>query len=324
MSHKYSVSISQAACTILLIGFPCLAQIASPVKELSRAQEASVGGAGFTEIAAPGADFKTAVMVSVKTDIHGTRTKVDRSANATSAIYAGVSLPNALATPATPATSAAPPPGQIFNFKQSGDSAQGWATMSATGMPFLMTRAFGKATTSGTSTWTARVFVPVSQTNMYVRFTLPRVQVSGVNEADGPARYQSRFRAELMLNGHPVWSSEAIRLNEHNGTTGYSNNCPTSGQSDIATMFQTYGVAPYALSATDKNTWSTLNSVTLALGSFPAGQALDLSLVVRADTSVDSKCCFKNDELFCSGASATVDWDNSVAIPVRFWAGPAI
>jgi hypothetical protein len=145
--------------------------------------------------------------------------------------------------------------------------------------------------------------------------------VTGVNEADGPARYQSRFRAELLLNGHPVWSSEAIRLNEHNGITG---NCPTNGKYETATYFQTYGTAPYSLSTTDKLDWSTLNSVTLALGSYPAGQALDLSLVVRADTSVDNKCCFKNNEYFCTGATSTVEWDNSTAVPVRFWSGPAI
>jgi hypothetical protein len=246
---------------------------------------------------------------------------VDRSDAATSAVYAGVSLPNALVSTPSGATSGAPSTNQLFNFKQSGDSAQGWATMTATGMPFLLSRVFGKGTTSGTASWSARIFVPVSQTNMYVRFTLPRIQVQGVNESDGPSRYKSRFRAELMLNGHPVWSSEAIRLNEHNGTPGY---CPVNGKNEIATYLQTYGVAPASLSTTDKLDWSTLNSVTLALGSFPAGQALYLSLVVRADSAVDNKCCFKNNEYFCTGASAVVEWDSSVPIPVRFWSGPAI
>lgn len=329
MSHKYSIShnstsISQAACTILLIGFPCLAQLASPARELSRIEEATVGGAGFHEIASSSADFKTAAVVSVKTDSNGSRTSVDRSANAMSLVYAGASLPNALSGPAVPAQSGPPPVSQIFDFKKSGDSAQGWATMSATGMPFLLTRAFGKATVSGTSAWTARIFVPPSQTNMYVRFTLPKVQVVGVNEADGPSRYQARFRAELMLNGHPVWSSEAIRLNEFNGNPGY---CPDANFSQVHetnTYFQTYGAAPIGLSSTDKADWSSLNVVTLALGSFPAGQPLDLSLVVRADTSVDLKCCFKNNEYFCTGATSTVDWDNSTPTPVRFWSGPAI
>jgi hypothetical protein len=156
-----------------------------------------------------------------------------------------------------------------------------------------------------------------------VRFTLPQVQVRGVNEVDGPSRYQARFRAELMLNGHPVWSSEAIRLNEFNGNPY----CSTDNNSTVletSTLYQTFGSAPVGLSATDKNDFSSLNSITLALGSFPAGQALDLSLVVRSDTSVDNKCCVKNSEYFCTGASTTVDWDTSTAIPVRFWSGPAL
>src|SRR5262249_48185017 len=201
--------------------------------------------------------------------------------NNTAAVYAEISLPNALATPATPATAGAPPVSQIFDFKKSGDSAQGWATMTATGMPYVLTRAFGKASASGTATWMAHLVVPTQQTDMYVRFTLPRIQVTGTNEADGPSRYQSRFRAELLLNGHPVWSSEAIRVNEFNGNPSY---CPSdmSPIHETATFFQNYGSLPAGLSATDKLDWSSLNVVTLALGSFTAGQALDLSLVVRA------------------------------------------
>jgi hypothetical protein len=196
--------------------------------------------------------------------------------------------------------------------------------MSAAGLPYLYTRAFGKASASGTAAWTARIFVPTHATNMYVRFTLPQIQVKGVNEQDGPSRYQARFRAELLLNGHPVWSSEAIRLNVFNGNPGYCPDSNTSQVHEINTLYESYGTAPLGLSAADKNDWSTANPVTLALGSFPAGQALDLTLVVRADTSMDNKCCFKNNEYFCTGATSVVDWDAGVVTPVRFWGGPAI
>src|SRR5687768_10734474 len=100
MLHKYS---------ILLIGLPCLAELPSPVKELNRIEESLVGGSKFTEVPASSADFKTAAVVSVKTNTNGSKTSVDRSANATSAVYAGASLPNALPNPATPAVSSAPP-----------------------------------------------------------------------------------------------------------------------------------------------------------------------------------------------------------------------
>jgi hypothetical protein len=305
-----------------LAAVSCFAQSppVQPVRELTGSQESAVTGAGFTEIAASSANFKTAALVQVKSDINGARTAVDRSANAMSAVYAGVALDNALPSTPPPATGSAPPSSQIHDFKKSGDSAQGWATMSAGGMPFLLTRAFGKATASGTAAWTARLYVPAGQNNLYVRFTLPAIQVTGTNEVNGPGRYQSRFRAELLMNGHPVWNSEAIRFNQFS-LEGSLGSCVD--HSEIKTRYSTFGTAPLSLSATDKTDVSSLNSVTLALGSFAANQEVELSLVVRADTSVDNKCCKKNGELFCTGASTKVDW-NSTTTPVRFWAGPAI
>jgi hypothetical protein len=319
MSHPYSLA---SRCVLLAaMALPSLpqARLQTPVRELTGSQESAVGGSGFIEIQASSSNFRTAAMINVKNDANGSRTAVDRGNNAISAVYSGVSLPNALPSTPPAAVSSAPPVTQIYDFKTSGDSAQGWATMQANGMPFLLTRAFGKATASGTATWAARVYVPVSQTNMYVRFTLPQVQVRGENEFDGPSRYQSRFRADLLLNGHPVWNSEAIRFNEFNGNPGYCN-----VKSELKTRFQSFGTAPLSLSATDKNDTSSLNEVTVSLGSFAANQALDLSLVVRADTVVESKCCNQDGELFCTGATTRVDWNSVISAPVRFWAGPAI
>jgi hypothetical protein len=87
--------------------------------------------------------------------------------------------------------------------------------------------------------------------------------------------------------------------------------------------FPAFGTPFRGLSSTNKETASNINPVTLALGAFPAGQALELSLVVQADTSVAGDCCHKNDEFFCTGATAMVDWNNG-GTPVRLWAGPAM
>lgn len=321
MSCIYSFPSRSVVLTVTVLS--CFAQTppVTPVRELTGSQESAVTGSGFAEIPASSANFKTAAMIQVTNVADGTRTSVDRSNNATSAVYAGVALDNALPSTPPPATSSAPPSTQIYDFKKSGDSAQGWATMSSSGMPFLLTRSFGKATASGTVMWTARLHVPAGQTNMYVRFTLPPIQVKGENEFDGPSRYQSRFRSDLLLNGHPVWNSEAIRFNQfsYDGAQGY---CAQEGE--LKTRFATFGTAPVSLSATDKNDVSSQNSVTLALGTFAPNQVLDISLVVRADTSVESKCCKKSGELFCTGATTRVDWNSTTSTPVRFWAGPAL
>jgi hypothetical protein len=291
----------------------------SPVRELA---DSAVGGAGFTEIPVSSTNFKTAAVIDLKTGPNGSKTSVERGLNSTSAVYAGVSLPNALAVQPSPVEFSEPGSGSIFNFKYSGDSAQGWATMTSTGMPYVLTRVFGDASAAGTASWIARLAVPAQATNMYVRFTLPEIQIKGTTEFDGPSKWQSRFRAELMLNGHPVWNSEALRFNELTTNPG---SCPNiSG--DKAKYFSTFGTAPSGLSSTDLNDWSTLNAVTLALGNFPAGATLELTLVVRADTQVFHSCCKDSStgELFCTGATAALKWNTTVATPVRFWAGPAI
>ena len=294
-------------------------QYPSPVRELNGSQETLVGGASFMEIPISSTDLKTAAYVHAVALGRPTQSKVERGSNTTSAVYAGASKPGALGTVVpTPAETAAPPSDQMFDFKQSANSAQGWATMKPNGMPFLHSRVFGQASTIGTAAWTAKVLVPGGSSNMYVRFTVPPVKVKGVNEEDGPSKYQSRVRVELLLNGHPVWNSEAIRFNQ------FAN--PPVGcnyQAEQATRLQTFGTPFPALSPTNKETASSINPVTLALGAFPAGQTLELSLVVRADTSVSGDCCHKNDEYFCTGATAIVDWSNG-GTPVRFWSGPAI
>jgi hypothetical protein len=302
-----------------LIGRGGQTQYPSPVRELNGSQESLVGGASFTEIAVSSTDLRTAAYAHAVALGQSTDTKVERGLNTTSAVYAGASVPGALGevTP-TPAETSAPPADQVFDFKESGNSAQSWATMKSNGLPFLHTRVFGQASTRGAAAWTAKLVVPGGSNNMYVRFTVPPVKVTGVNEEDGPSKYQSRVRAELLLNGHPVWTSEAIRFNQFaNKPVG------CIYQAEQATRLQTFGTPFPGLSSMSKETASSTNPVTLALGAFPAGQTLELSLVVRADTSVSGDCCYKNDEFFCTGATAMVDWSN-VGTPVRFWSGPAI
>ena len=65
-----------------------------------------------------------------------------------------------------------------------------------------------------------KILVGAQATRIYAEFTLPRVKVTGFTEEDGPGRWQSRFRGELMVNKHPVWASEAMRLTQLNQPAG--------------------------------------------------------------------------------------------------------
>ena len=73
---------------------------------------------------------------------------------------------------------------------------------------------------------------------------------------------------------------------------------------------------------------STEKRVTLGLGQFAAGTTVvEISLVVRADTQVNRKCCIKTkdgeQESFCTGSSTALTWSETMN-PVTFHAGAAI
>jgi hypothetical protein len=73
------------------------------------------------------------------------------------------------------------------------------------------------------------------------------------------------------------------------------------------------------------NQATTARTVTLWLGTFPAGQTVEVAFVVRTDAQVMSPCCPHNaDDMpdqFCTRATVGVNWDDA-ATPVRFWIGP--
>ncbi len=68
-------------------------------------------------------------------------------------------------------------------------------------------------------------------------------------------------------------------------------------------------------------------TITLNQGSFTSAQPVDITFVLRADAKSITKCCKKLNpntglqELFCTRATATVEWDNTITNPVRFDVG---
>ena len=82
------------------------------------------------------------------------------------------------------------------------------------------------------------------------------------------------------------------------------------------------------LSETDKEDLSTKQSYYFDLGVYPAGQEVEVSLVLRLDTQVLEQCCKKSvngkQELFCTRATATLEWDNAISQPAALYAGPGL
>lgn len=296
----------------------------SPVQVLTAQQAAQLPG--FTEIPLASANFRTAALVNVTGKSGAAGQDVARQANATAAAFAGVELSNANPpSPApTPALIGPPPSGSIFAFKKSGDAGEGWATATAAGMPFVQVQALGLATAAATAAWRAEVTTTPGHENVYVQFRLPKADLTGFTEQNGPSDWQSRVRAEFSVSGHPFWLTEATRISQlsPNGQGGGGNNCSNGFQGSNRVLAYGKGIG-----FSDAQDTSTPQVVTLWLGAFPAGQTVSFSFNVRADAVVKRQCCPKNamgdPEFFCTRATADVDWDNS-ATPVRIFIGPPI
>lgn len=233
---------------------------------------------------------------------------VQRKSGDTSSVYASdvKSSISDIGQPAPPYPSD-PALHELFDFKKTGDASQSWAMMSNSGQAFLALWGLGKSQTTASASWQAPYTVPGSGDQyVYVQFPVPGVAVTGVNEQDAPSTWRSHFRADLLLNGYPAWSTEVMRYNELNGSV------------EKARHLSTFG---YSLGHTDAyqeaGDGSSLNVITLYLGRFAAGKVLDLSMSYQAETIVDKACTSHDDQLFCSrGTVATTPVDSDPAHPV--------
>jgi hypothetical protein len=310
---------------VLLLAASCVAPAADValVKQYSSAAHVNAIS-GYPQVSVAGPDFKTAATVSVSAKSSNnampvTSSDTQRASNFSTAAVAAVV--GKVVPQVAPAENAPPPSNSHIGFKESWNSAQAWATMRGNGMPFLSLQSFGNASASGAASWTARLVI--GQANgLYVRFRLPSIQLRGTLEEDGPSVYQGRVRAELLVNGHSVWTSEANRVNELSKNS--SDVC--IGDTEKRVSLQQFGDA-IGLAASQL-TDALARTITLGLGQFASGQQVDVTLVVRADSQVDRICCIKsgaNDpmESFCTGLVAQVKWLDE-ANPVSFHAGPVL
>ena len=154
-----------------------------------------------------------------------------------------------------------------------------------------------------------------------IRLVLPSLTVSGVNEQQGFALWRSRLRGELLANGFPVWSADALRF-VHNPKVEFNNlqqkvvlqsfgqafKFPNNDEDDNDTNDSPSGNQP----AAGKET------VFITLGTLPAGSVVDLNFMLRASAFTDPvvggannnhRCQKPAAELFCAQASVQVNGD---------------
>jgi len=301
----------------VFVGTMILMPAAMPAQNINNpVMEAALPARGAQEIAISSTDLRTAVSAEVKAKNKNPLTTVDRKSNQQAAVYAGLAQGNYQPqTAPVPATFGKQPTSSMFDFLASGDSAEVWATMNANGMPYLFANAFGSAEATANASWKAKVAIPAGYQKLYVRLTIPEVSVGGAAEQDAPGRWQARFLGELSVNGYPVWNTEAIR-------TCLLKDNPKQTIPEKGTWTSLYG-SPVLV---NDSTPATNKEVTLLLGSFTAGQVVDLMFTSRMDAKVLGACEYKPDpntgkmRYFCTRGTASMNWDNT-ATPVRFFAG---
>lgn len=243
------------------------------------------------------------------------------------AVYAGAPHATAALLPLPPG---ARQPREL-DFQTEGDSVEAWATMTDRGVPHLRLNGFGQFSADATAGWTSRFTLGGSTSKEVVlRFVVPPTVVGGATEEDAPAWWRSRLRTDLLVNGFPAWSTDALRLRadhvQHN-TSGVNSQVPLL-------VLQTFGEPmpfgtndedlPPALggAANDSNagnvdTPSSGKLVYLSLGRFNPGQQLELMMIVRGSAgswngpgaSGDNRCQpnAATNGWFCSRATLVVD-----------------
>ena len=167
---------------------------------------------------------------------------------------------------------------------------------------------------------------------LVLRFVIPEVVVGGVTEEEGRAWWRSRLRADVLVNGHPAWSTEALRLR-----ADYRVRHPTDPMETVRrplVVLQQFG-EPLAFPTNDEDLPPTSGGpsndtgienadypaerkvVYLNLGRFAAGAQIELSLVMHgialtvptSPGGSDHRCRERDvpDTWFCSRASLAVN-----------------
>jgi len=244
-----------------------------------------------------------------------------RRTGSNAAVYRGTPVTNPTLYPPGPSA------GDLLEFETNGDVSQTWATMTADGIPYLHATGFGEFLSDASASWNTRVTVPaVGSREVVLRVVVPPVSVAGATEQQGIARWRARMRADVLVNGFPAWSTEALRmtidpkiefsilketlvLQQFGDALGFPTNDEDTPPANDGFNNDTY--------AGNINGASGKRTVYLSLGRFNANTVVDLSMSLRASaTSVpaasggtDHRCKFSipQNRFFCSRGTVTVD-----------------
>ncbi len=299
--------------TVALLGVSIAHAAELPFRLATPSEASSLTGASVIATSLNQTNFSTAASATVRKKTSSPVSDTARADQAISKVYV-----QALDAGPSPGAQAVPPavaPAEFLDYEENLNSAQAWATMSETGAPFVQFYADGKSQGQAAASWRTRYNVQgTGNRDVYVRFTVPEVRFGGRWEDAAPSLTRGRFRIDFLVNAYPAWFTEAVRWNQENESNGDTVRVDTFGQ-PIGFEGNSFGSNTHILSTTAK-------TVTLKLGTYPAGKAFDFTLLFQVEGQGDSQCAPSGGEMDCGNITMKVNWDPNAPQPA-FYSKPA-
>jgi hypothetical protein len=248
-------------------------------------------------------DYQTAVHYQIENKRTGTKLRESSARGTGAQVLAKYDVlidnlvfdPN-LSTPAADIQQLEP-----IDFTKAENSAQGWARMGVAAVPALTIALNGETSGFASASWRTRYTVQGSGLrNLSLKFRIPEAVMDGRYEFSGKGPHQGRVKVQLLLNGYPVWWSEATRA------------APLNPNSANDYVFDNFGATWSFSSSTEK---ASAKWVTASLGAFSAGQVLDVTLLYFIEASVGRRCEFAADQFACMGMTVSLKRDITSTLP---------
>lgn len=197
----------------------------------------------------------------------------------------------------------------FIDFTVAENSIQGWARMSENALPALNLVLNGETSGHASASWRTRYQVPGNGLrNVGLKFRIPEAVIDGRFEYSGKGPHQGRVKVQVLVNGFPVWWSEAIRA---------AVKAPTNAnQWEIHTFGENWSFSNVSEKAAAK--WEHAS-----LGKFNAGTTLDVTVLYFVEASVDAKCKLAADMYACMGINAGFKRENISTFP-SFTSAPVL
>lgn len=298
-----------ASCTVVVVANA--AEL--PFRIATSDESGSLVGSSVIVTELDDTPFNTAATVNVKKITGSAVTDTKRTNQGLSKVYeeARQQGPHSGAQAVPPAVL----PEEHLDYEDHLNSAQAWATMSATGAPFVAIYADGKSQAKAAASWRTKYQVQgTGNRDVYARFTIPEVQFGGRWSDSSPSLTRGKIRADFLVNGFPAWFTEAVRWNEENPVTYDTTRVDTFGY-DIGLEGKSLGTNQPLLTNTAK-------TITVKLGTYPAGKNLDFTMLFQVEGRGEGECTpIGGGEYACGNISMRFGWNENAPQP-KFYSKP--